>query len=67
MARAKVQPAVRIGNVEARVLFAGLTPGLAGVGQVNIVVPGGLKPGRYGVSVQSGSVNTGALGTIAVE
>jgi uncharacterized protein (TIGR03437 family) len=65
--RAKVQPLVRIGNVEARVLFAGLTPGLAGVGQVNIVVPDGLKPGRYVISLQSGNANTGALGTIAVQ
>jgi uncharacterized protein (TIGR03437 family) len=67
VARAKVQPLVRIGGVEARVLFSGLTPGLAGVGQVNIVVPGGLKPGRHGVSLQSGAANTGTLGTIAVQ
>jgi uncharacterized protein (TIGR03437 family) len=66
-ASAKVQPLVRIGNAEARVMFAGLTPGLAGVAQVNIIVPAGLKPGRYGVSLQSGGSNSGAPGTIAVQ
>lgn len=67
VATARVQPSVQIGGVAARVLFAGLTPGLAGVYQVNIVVPGGLKPGRYGVSLQSDGANTGAPGTIAVQ
>jgi uncharacterized protein (TIGR03437 family) len=66
-ARAKVQPRVLIGNVEARVLFAGLTPGLAGVAQVNIVVPDGLRPGRYGVALQIGQGTTGAVGSIAVQ
>ena len=67
LARATLQPVVRIGDIEARVLFAGLTPGLAGVGQVNIVVPSGLKPGRYLVALESGDANPGALGTIAVQ
>lgn len=34
-----VPPRIRIGGVEAEVLFAGLVPGLAGVYQVNIRVP----------------------------
>jgi uncharacterized protein (TIGR03437 family) len=67
VARATLLPVVRIGGVEARVLFAGLTPGLAGVGQINIVVPSGLKPGRYLVAMESGNANPGALGTIAVQ
>ena len=67
MARAKAQLVARIGNVEARVLFAGLTPGLAGVAQVNIVVPGGLKAGRYLVSIESENVNSGAVGTIVIQ
>lgn len=60
-------PPVRIGNMAASVAFAGLTPGLAGVAQVNVVVPDGLKPGRYGVSLQSGGMSTGAAGTIVLQ
>ena len=67
LARTTLQPVVRIGDIEARVLFAGLTPGLAGVGQVNIVVPSGLKTGRYLVALESGNANPGPLGTIAVQ
>jgi len=44
-ARARQQPQLQIGAVKAVVKFAGLTPGLAGVYQVNAVVPGGLAPG----------------------
>ena len=63
-AQARVQPVVRIGNIEAKVLFAGLTPGLAGVAQMNVVVPSGLKAGRNVITFGNGSVGT--LGTIAV-
>lgn len=34
-----------IGGVSATVLFAGLTPGLVGLGQVNLTVPAGVKAG----------------------
>jgi uncharacterized protein (TIGR03437 family) len=36
---------VTIGNIPARVDFAGLTPGVAGVYQINAVVPPGVTPG----------------------
>jgi uncharacterized protein (TIGR03437 family) len=49
-ARAREQPRVRIGNREATVVWAGLAPGLAGVCQVNVVVPSGLAPGIQTVS-----------------
>jgi uncharacterized protein (TIGR03437 family) len=34
-----------IGGVDAKVVFAGLTPGLTGLYQVNAVVPPGVAPG----------------------
>jgi len=45
LARAQQMPRLQIGAVEATITFAGLTPGLAGVYQVNAVVPGGLAAG----------------------
>jgi uncharacterized protein (TIGR03437 family) len=67
VAQARLTPAVLIGNVPAPVLWAGLTPGLAGVYQVDVVVPGGLKPGRYAVTLKSGSANSSGFGTIAIQ
>ncbi len=65
VARARVTPSVLVGNVPAQVLFAGLTPGLAGVYQVNIVVPT-MPAGRYAVALRSGEPNAGGFGTITV-
>jgi uncharacterized protein (TIGR03437 family) len=67
VARALMQPVVRIGTVEATVLFAGLTPGLAGVAQLNIVVPSGLKPGRYPVSLGGNGEGLDAAASIVIQ
>ena len=44
-ARAQQAPRVQIGGRDVAVTFAGLAPGLAGVYQVNVIVPTGLAPG----------------------
>ncbi len=42
----------------ANVLFAGLAPGLVGVGQVNVVLPDSLPPGEHQLVITIGGVNT---------
>lgn len=59
-------PEVLIGGRPAAVTFAGLTPGLAGVYQVNATVPSGLRPGRQAVSWRIGGATSSGCGTIAV-
>ena len=41
------EPELLIGSQPAKVTFAGLTPGFAGLYQVNVALPAGLKPGRH--------------------
>lgn len=62
------QPEPQIGGQPAKVTFAGLAPGFAGLYQVNVVVPAGLKPGRQAVTWrgQNGSLQSGCA-TIAVK
>ena len=49
-ARALETPRLQIGGKDAVVVFAGLAPGLAGVYQVNAIVPAGLSPGVHNVT-----------------
>jgi adhesin/invasin len=39
-------PGVTIAGVQAKVVFAGLTPGFSGLYQVNALVPAGITPGN---------------------
>lgn len=48
-------PEVRLCGTLAQVPFAGLAPGYAGVYQINVTVPAGLKVGLCGVQVRLGA------------
>jgi len=66
LAKVKTPVTVTIGAQPARVTFAGLAPGFAGVYQVNAEVPAGISPGDAVavVIIQGGSASNTA--TIAV-
>jgi uncharacterized protein (TIGR03437 family) len=66
-ARTLVTPQVLFGNIQGQVVFAGLTPGLAGVYQVNVMVPAGLRPGTQVVQWRIDSSTTSNSGTITVQ
>jgi len=52
------QPTLRANNHDARILFAGLSPGLVGVYQINFIMPG--EPaGAQSVALVSGSLKQG--------
>jgi len=54
---------VFIGGKSAQVTYQGLTPGLAGLGQLNVIVPTGLAPGDQPVFVTLNGIssNTGLI------
>jgi uncharacterized protein (TIGR03437 family) len=54
LAETTTPPVVTIGGQAASVLFSGLTPSLPGLYQLNVVVPSGLSPGIYPVTVLIG-------------
>ena len=61
-----VPPTVSIGGVDARVTFSGLAPGLVGVYQVDVEVPGSVAAGdRVAVQVTTGGTASN-VATIAV-
>jgi uncharacterized protein (TIGR03437 family) len=66
-ARTITTPQVRIGSRPATVVFSGLTPGMAGVYQVNAIVPSGLPAGRFLVTWQAASTTSSdSIGTISL-
>ncbi len=66
LARTLVTPEVLIGNSPATVVFSGLTPGFAGLYQVNAVVPSGLRPGQYVVRWRVATATSSGFGAITV-
>jgi uncharacterized protein (TIGR03437 family) len=66
-ARTSARPQVFIGNQSAEVVFSGLAPGLAGVYQVNVIVPSGMRPGPQSVRWRVGQLDSAGFGTIAVQ
>jgi uncharacterized protein (TIGR03437 family) len=49
-------PRVTIGGLDAEVKFSGLAPFLAGVYQVNVIVPPSLAPGRHRLRMEIGGL-----------
>ena len=56
LAKAKAPVLVTINGVNATVPFAGLAPGFAGLGQLNVTVPSNLAAGTYPLIVNIGGV-----------
>jgi uncharacterized protein (TIGR03437 family) len=59
----EITPVVTIGGVNAQISFAGLAPGLAGLYQMNVVVPQGLPSGPATLTLAAGPLigNTAVL------
>jgi len=49
---------VTVGGIQAFVRFVGITPGVAGVTQLNFTVPDSVPPGTQPVVVSVGGVNS---------
>jgi len=66
LARVDMLPEVTIGGRRANVQFAGLTPGLVGLYQINMEIPADLTPGNHQIEVRQGSVQANTV-TVPVE
>ena len=63
LSRASAVVSATVNNLDAPVTFAGLAPGFAGLGQVNLTLPARLAPGSYPLVLNVGGV---AANTITV-
>jgi minor extracellular serine protease Vpr len=62
LAQTTTQPIVTFGTTQATPSFTGLTPGISGLYQINVVVPSTLAPGNYPLTVSIGGVTSKASG-----
>jgi adhesin/invasin len=62
LAQTTTVPIVTFGTTQATPSFAGLTPGIAGLYQINVAVPSSLAPGNYPLTVTIGGVTSKASG-----
>ncbi|MCC6585701.1 MAG: putative Ig domain-containing protein [Bryobacterales bacterium] len=66
LARSVVPVTVTVGGLPAEVLFAGLTPGLAGLYQINLVVPMGVTAGDAVPVIVTANGQSSNAATIAI-
>ena len=66
LSRTTAAPSVTIDGTPAEVLFSGLTPGFAGLYQINAIVPAGVTPGNEVPVLLNIAGQTGPAVTIAV-
>jgi adhesin/invasin len=62
LAQTTSTPIVTFGTTQATPSFSGLTPGIAGLYQINVTVPSTLAPGNYPLTVTIGGVTSKASG-----
>jgi minor extracellular serine protease Vpr len=62
LAQTTTVPIVTFGTAQATPSFTGLTPGIAGLYQINVTVPSTLAPGNYPLTVTIGGVTSKASG-----
>ncbi|MEX2261450.1 MAG: putative Ig domain-containing protein [Bryobacteraceae bacterium] len=68
LARARVQPRVTLDGKPVEIVFAGLTPGLVGLYQINLRIPEGARHGVQSLTVeQEGIASNTALIPISVQ
>ncbi len=64
LGRTPVLPVVMIGDQQAAVSFSGLTPGLAGLYQVNVTIPSNLTPGNQPITIAIGGQTSPTSGIV---
>ncbi len=64
LAQTVTTPVVMIGGQQANVSFSGLTPGLAGLYQINLTIPTNLTPGNQSITVAIGGQTSPASGIV---
>jgi minor extracellular serine protease Vpr len=64
LAQTTTTPVVNFGTTAGTVVFSGMTPGVAGLYQMNVTVPTTIAPGTYPLTVLIGGVTSKASGIV---